>query len=229
MKNIHYAVLSLLTVISTITLNAQDCANGIYFKEGSSFEMQSFNAKDKLQSSVTHVIKEVRSNGASMDATLISKVMDDKGKPVGESEYEVKCNNGIYEVNMNKFMDPAAMKSFEEMQVTIEGNNLEMPAQATAGTKLNDGNLKIIIEGPFPMTNTVDITNRTVEGNESITTPAGTFDCIKISYDVNAKFVVKVKSRVEEWYSPGTGVVLSKNYDSKGKLQGYTQLTKLSN
>jgi hypothetical protein len=50
-----------------------------------------------------------------------------------------------------------------------------------------------------------------VQGKESITTPAGTWDCFKITY--HSKVVIKIgigipaNADVTEWYAPGFGVV----------------------
>jgi hypothetical protein len=56
------------------------------------------------------------------------------------------------------------------------------------------------------------ISDRKVEGKESVTTAAGTWDCFKISY--KSKMVVKtagigipVNIEGNEWYAPGVGVV----------------------
>ena len=71
----------------------------------------------------------------------------------------------------------------------------------------------------------VEITNRKVEGKESITTAAGTWDCFKISY--HSKVLVKIivgipmNSNVTEWYAPGFGVVKT---ESNG---GWTAITSI--
>lgn len=77
------------------------------------------------------------------------------------------------------------------------------------------------------MTITVNIINRKVEGTEEITTPAGTFSCVKISYDVVVKSIMKISSKVIDWYAKDVGVVRSENYRSNGKLTGYSIMTDL--
>lgn len=56
------------------------------------------------------------------------------------------------------------------------------------------------------------INDRKVEGQESVTTPAGTWDCFKISY--KCKMGVKtgpinipINFEGTEWYAPGFGIV----------------------
>ena len=58
----------------------------------------------------------------------------------------------------------------------------------------------------------ITITNRQVGSKESITSPAGTWECFKITS--NQKILSKVagmgipiKMDVTEWYAPGVGVI----------------------
>jgi hypothetical protein len=69
--------------------------------------------------------------------------------------------------------------------------------------------------------------NRKVEAVENLTTPAGTFECYKISYDIATKMMVNVKAKATEWYSNGVGMVKSETYSTDGKLIGSNVLTAL--
>ena len=77
------------------------------------------------------------------------------------------------------------------------------------------------------MNMSVSITNRKVEAVENITTPAGTFECYKITYDVATKMMINVKMKATEWYAKNVGMVKSESYTSDGKLAGSTLLTGL--
>jgi hypothetical protein len=77
------------------------------------------------------------------------------------------------------------------------------------------------------MTMTVKVYNRKVEAIENITTPAGSFECSKITYNIDTKVGLSVKLTGIEWVSKNVGVVRSESYNTKGKLQGYTLLTSL--
>ena len=73
----------------------------------------------------------------------------------------------------------------------------------------------------------MDITNRKVEGKESVTTPAGTFECYKISYDMFSKMsIMKMNFKNIEYLSENSGVVRTESYRSNGSLMSYTVLTK---
>ena len=71
--------------------------------------------------------------------------------------------------------------------------------------------------------NEVNISGAAYMGEEQVHTRAGKFDCIKISYLMRTKIVLKSKTlRVTEWYAKGVGLVKSEAYDTKGKLDSKT-------
>ena len=227
MKNMYKLLAILLVAGAVTTVKAQDCKDALPFNEGAEFEMKTFNEKDKLQSSARHKVISKSGSGSSVESQIKSEAFDDKNKSIGTNAYTVKCDNGVFMVDMKMMMNPETMKGFEGMEVKVDADQLEIPSTLTPGTTLKDGKLTMTINGPIPMNNHIHITNRKVEATESITTPAGTFDCVKMTYDVETKIGFKITSKVEEWYAKGVGTVLSKTYNSKGKLQSYSQLTSM--
>lgn len=75
--------------------------------------------------------------------------------------------------------------------------------------------------------------NKTVESIEDITTPAGTFRCYKIVYNViSTSDIVRKKvqtSRKIDWLFPEIGIIKSETYNDKGKLTENMQLESYSN
>jgi hypothetical protein len=85
--------------------------------------------------------------------------------------------DGIFKFDLKSYLDPATLASYEEMGVEITADNLVYPANLNAGDKLPDGALKMVVKSGNAtiLTITLNISNRKVEGRESITTEAGTF------------------------------------------------------
>jgi hypothetical protein len=81
---------------------------------------------------------------------------------------------------------------------------------------------------PINMKMSVNTTNRQVEGRETVTTPAGTYDCVVISWDHESKMGIKVSGSAKQWLAEGVGMVKQENYNKKGKLAGYMELTAFS-
>ena len=139
-------------------------------------------------------------------ATVKSTVIDKKGEETFSAEYNALCEDGLFSVDMTRFFNTAQLSQYNDegkFSLEMDGNVLEFPAEMSAGTTLNDGNFTVKVNSnDFTIvTMTFDITNRKIEGTETITTPAGTFECQKVTYDFNSKMgIIKVRGSGVEWY-----------------------------
>ena len=71
----------------------------------------------------------------------------------------------------------------------------------------------------------VNITDRVVEGIESVSTPAGTFNCYKISYLTSSKvMMVNTSFKTVQFIAENMGAVKTETYKSNGSLMGYSIL-----
>ena len=119
-------------------------------------------------------------------------------------------------------------QQIKDMEISISGNGIEIPPVLTEGMALSDGTteMKMGSKGMTFMNMKFDVKNRKVEKKESITTAAGTFDCYKITYDMDMKVIFKRAVSVKQWFAEGVGLVKSESYNKKGELEGSTELTK---
>jgi len=99
---------------------------------------------------------------------------------------------------------------------------------------LPDANMHIKISiGDVAISNiNFDLQDRKVDSKESITVPAGSFDCYKISYNSKMKSEsmetpVELSIKHVEYYAPNVGMIRSETYDKNGDLQSYTILNKI--
>ncbi len=228
MKNI--AIILLVTLLIPLgAVFGQDCAFYYPKQEGATLEITNYNRKDKVTGRTIQKITNVQESGNSLKATVQMKSYDDKDELIFESEVDVMCKDNEFNLSMENFINGQQMSAFSEADVTIDSDNLRYPANMKPGQELNDGVINISVNNAgMPMMNmTTTIDNRKVEGKEKITTPAGTFDCFKISYDITSKMMVSVTMKAVEWISMEAGVVKSESYKSNGKLMGYSLLTNL--
>jgi hypothetical protein len=219
-------VLASIFLMATVITIAQDCKFYFPKKQGSQIEYKSFDGKDKLTGSSTQTVKEITETDGAYTAKMETKTFDKKGNETGSNEYVVKCENGSYYVDMKSFMDAQTMAAYEEMDVKVNSDNLEIPANIKVGDELKDGKLEIGIysNGMKIMSMVTDITQRKVEAKEEITTDAGTFSCYKITYTMTVKTMFSVRMEIAEWIAEGVGTVKSETY-SKGNSMGYTLLS----
>lgn len=224
MKKVFFIVV--IFIFSCFISLAQECTFYYPKTEGAKLEYTSYDGKDKVTGSSIQTIKNVTEDAGAVSATIEVQSFDKKGKELGTRTFGVKCENGVYSVDMKSFMDPETMAAYEEMEVKVNSNNLDIPSNLKEGDVLEDGKLEITVysEGMKIMGLTTEITQRKVEGKEQITTDAGTFDCFKITYTITTKTMFSVRVEAAEWIAENVGTVKSETY-SRGKSIGYSLLT----
>ena len=219
-----------LTSILLITLMAtglswSQCHDYYDFKEGTTWQYSNYNQKGKPLGKSSQAVTGYTATSDGYAATIEVVSEDKKGEKTESMELAWECKNGVMLFDMKKFFPQEQMEGSEDMELAISGENLEFPSGLSIGDDLEDAEVKMNFgsEG-MALNMTVNITNRFVEGKESITTEAGTFDCLKISSTITTKMMMKVEMQSIEWIAPGVGMVRSESF-RKGKLMGYTELT----
>ena len=229
MKNLLKLTFVVVFTFLMTTAFSQDCE--IYFPmdEGTEVEMTNYDKKDKVTGTHTQKIEEKEVDGDNLSLTILQKVYDDKGEFVHEGRYGMHCEDGVFYIDMRSFVTDEMMTAYQGMEMQIDAEDMSIPANLSVGASLPDASIAIGIsnQGIKMMTITIDITERKVEAKEDITTPAGTFECYKMTYHISTKMGLRVQGDVTEWLAKDVGIVKSENYSKKGKLQSYTLLTGL--
>ena len=199
-------------------------------KEGTIIEYKDFDAKDKLTGSSIQTISKVVEDGSNLTVGIDFQGFDKKGENLLNGNFEVRCIDGTFYMDMKNMLDAAALSAYKEMEVEVNSNDLAYPSNMSAGTKLPDADITVGISsgGVKMFTMTVYITNRLVDAIESVTTPAGTFECFKTSFDMETKMMIKIQAKATQWIAEDVGMVRTENYNKKGKLQGYTILSEIN-
>ena len=213
----------------SMSLFAQDCVFYYPKKKGAKLEYKSFDKKDKITGRSTQLVKDISENGGVIEALIETQSFDKKDKDLGKNEYTVKCENGVYSVDMKSFLDAATMEAYKDMNVNVTSDNLQIPSSIKVGDVLPDGKLRVMVssEGVQVLDMSTTLSNRKVETREQITTEAGTFDCVKITYTITTKMMISVRFEVAEWFCEGVGSVKTESY-SKGNLMSYTVLSAIT-
>lgn len=175
------------------------------------------NKKGKETGKITYAISNVQQTGSTVTSTINSEFVDAKGKLISKATNNMKCVSGIIMMDMKMFIPSAQQEQMGDISGSGEQSYLEYPSTMNAGDVLKDGqfSMDFKMQSGIGAHINVDITKRKVEGKESVTTPAGTWDCFKINY--HSKVVVKmgigipINADVTEWYAPGFGVVKSES------------------
>ncbi len=222
---VKIATFSLMFIMSLVAA-AQDCEPYYIESQGAVREMASYDKKDKLTGTTLQTVKEVKTSGSKVEWTIGTVSKDAKGKELSSGDLHMSCENGIFKMDMQNFLDDEMMKSFEGMEVTVDATDLDYPSVLTPGMALSDGQVTVSAtsQGVPMMSMVVKIYDRKVEAVEDVTTPAGTFSCYKMSYTVETKMMFTIVAKGADWMAKKVGVVRSETYDKNGNLTGYTVL-----
>ncbi|MEM9829799.1 MAG: hypothetical protein AAF944_04135 [Bacteroidota bacterium] len=234
MKNIVLTLLSLFLLSGAF---AQECEGNFYRMEpGSVFHFTYYDKKDKVETRQENTVTEVDKSNGELEATINTKIFDKKDKLVTEGSFVVICEGSGVKVDMSQMMRMDQFESMEGMDAEVESDYVVLPSDMSVGQELPDSKTTIKLNmggsGAGMMSNEVVMTDRKVVGQEEITTPAGTFDCFKISYTTKVNMKVMGMDRTMaypgvHWFARNIGMVKSESYNQKGDLDSYMLLTKL--
>jgi hypothetical protein len=223
MKKLLCCIIIALPFLSS---NAQNCKAYIPYDEGTVTEMTNYDKKGKKLGKVTQTVSAVEHKGSTTTFSVHQVFEDPKSDEIIETDVNFKCVDGTFYIDMNGYLDKKQMEAYQGMEVKLSMDEIDIPSSYKVGQQLKDGYIQMeVIGGPMPIKMTISIENRKVLAEEKVTTPAGTFDCVKISQDVKTKAIVNMTVSSVEWYAEGVGVVKTETL-RKGKLMGYSELTK---
>ncbi len=209
-------IITLLLVLAlSVNGMAQNCRSYLLLQPGKTVEMTIYNKKGKEDGKQVWNIGTVKNQGSSTLATVKSEFFDKKGKSLNKAENQIKCTGGALNMNMKMMLNEDQVKSWgENAEVKATGEFLEYPANLKEGDNLPDGNLKMDIKTSQNLNISVEleVTERKVVSKESVSSPAGNWDCLKITS--KQKIVSRVagigipfKMDVTEWFAPGVGLI----------------------
>lgn len=228
MRTLFFALLTL--AVSTPQLTAQECRAFFPFEEGVTLGYTFYDKKQKEEGAQTLKITSVKANDdGSVEATVDYSFVDKKGKDSMAGTYTVACKEDVYYMDMSAMIPPQMMESFKSMEVTVEGSQLEFPSGLRVGQTLPDASttIKAATNGMNLMSMTINVTNRKVEAEENLTTPAGSFNTFKLSSNTDSKMMmIKTNIRSLQWIAENVGTVRTETYDKNGNLESTMVLTK---
>jgi hypothetical protein len=229
MKKEH---LLLLFILISFNLKAQNNCEGYFaHKVGSKFEITTYDKKDKVSTILRYEVLKNTSIPNGVDILFANQTLDSKSREIMKSEFTVKCQAGEIFVDAT-YIASNMIPNAPNMQVSITGEKLIYPNQMKVGQKLNDGQVEVktTMQGGITLMNLkIKITNRKVEGFETVETPAGKFECVKISYESETKAGIagtQITKNIE-YLAKGIGLVKFESFDKNGKKISSQQLTKV--
>lgn len=217
---------------TSLMLGQNACSKYYPMEEGSTFQYTMYDKKDKVEGVTDYVVSNVENDGGNTMATMKLTYTDDKGKNVIESDYNITCTGNGVKIDYESLFPSEMKKQYEDMGMDMEitGTDIEIPNDLSAGQTLDDANISVSMDmGAMKMKINVDTFDRKVEKMESVTTPAGTFDCYLITEKSKSKVMMaNVEMNNKVWISEGVGMIKQESYGKNGKLMSRMELTKYS-
>ncbi|MBA2500039.1 MAG: hypothetical protein H0V30_09965 [Chitinophagaceae bacterium] len=213
-------------------IQAQDCQNYYYLSNNAIVEMTVYDRKGKESGKQKWKVTEVKNQNNGYVSTIESVFTDEKGNETAQATGTYICNNGILKADMRMAVPQQQMDAYKNMEVRADEVYIEYPQNMAAGQTLQDGIFKMEMYNNNTLSTTINYSqvNRKVEGKENITSPAGSWEAYKISFEGQLKTMIggigiPMNFKSVEWFVPGFGMVKSETYSKNGKLMGSTLLT----
>ena len=173
-----------------------------------------------LVQSTTMEIGTVESDGAGRKAHYGLTLRKANGRAMygGRAEQvSVIRANGDIEVDFAASVTSILKNYFPNAKYTSGGDIAVLPADIKPGDTMPDVHCVVTIAG---ISVHVDVTDRQVLRRETITTPAGTYDCLVVrAHKVEDAPIHHKDSWSDTWYAPGLGYVRHDSYDKKLNLE----------
>jgi hypothetical protein len=219
---------TIILLFFTKTILAQDCASLMPHRVGAEWEITNFNKKGLPESSISARLVELTAKTGGFDATVDQVITDKKERETGAFSYKFSCFFGTTSIDLSSMLSPEAFGAYQNMDLQINGIPADFPQKLEVGDALKEANIEIKVRSGSMTLMTMEfvISDRKVLAKEAVTTAAGTFDCIKISYQMDSKIgPLKMKRNTTQWISEGVGVVKSETFKGE-KLESSQELTK---
>ncbi|MEQ5790491.1 hypothetical protein J4E06_05465 [Muricauda sp. NFXS6] len=227
----QYFILFLVAVFAAQTSNAQSSCSTYYpLVDGANFQYTNYDKKGKEEGQINYTVTNVESSGDNVSATMMMEMVDKKGNTY-TSDYNMACEGNVVKIDFKSLMNEQMLSQMGDVEMDISGTDVELPNSLSVGQELPDANmqLKMKMGGAINMNTNVETINRKVEKQESVTTPAGTFDCYVIYSETKTKMMMTNQTFPSRtWLAEGVGMVKQESYNKKGKLMGSMLLTQFS-
>jgi hypothetical protein len=171
----------------------------------------------------THTMKvnniDILPNG-QIEVKHTSDIVNAKEKQMFKRPIEMYVfidKNGDVTMNVASTATAAFQSLFPKATIKSFGGQTTLPSSMKKGDILPDASASVFV---FGVKYSVDVTKRSVIGTETITTTAGTFDCVVVKENkVEKAPAYKRVTTSYTWYCKGIGFVRHDTYDENMKLE----------
>lgn len=235
MKNLIF-ILSFVFSSSLIIAQDEGCMDFFPTKQGAVLISKTYDAANNLLSTMTYQVTKAYGSQSGEELEIGFTMTDAKGKTIDQGSLNARCDDGTFYMTMvNRTISPDVIKllgsdtelvgDFLDYPNTFDANN-----PPSGGIGMTGGEYTVRSKNNKKESMSVRVYGRKYEKNEQVTTPAGSFQAAKVTFNFETTQNKKSTTyKGVEWYAPNAGIIRTETYDKNGKLQNYTVLTTLQN
>ena len=217
------------------TVMAQDCTFFFPQAEGTVWVRKGYDAKGNLQTVMSYKVDDVETLPTGMEVEADYVYTNPSGTVVNKGDVKAYCQNGEFFMDSQETLSSPGLVSEMSTNVDLTENFINYPNPYAAdfdkdNVYFDEASVKIYDKKDRKNRKDMSIYDREFIKIESITTPAGTFDCAKVKYKLatrSPKSKETLTGYGYEWYSPNVGLVRTEQFDKNNVLQSYTVLEEL--
>lgn len=221
-----------ITLISlfSVSVMGQDCTFFFPQTKGAQLVRKGYTAKGNLQNVTTYTVDEVDNLPSGMEVEADYVYTDAVGKVLSKGDIEVSCQNGEFFMDMKDLASFSTAVSAANDDIAVAGDFMNYPdafSNSFDGDNqyFDDASIKVYEKKNKKNRANISVYDREFVTTENVTTPAGTFNCAKIKYNVDVNTPQnKYSGYGYEWYAPNVGIVRTEQYDKNKVLQSYSVL-----
>lgn len=227
MRLIFLILLNISLIQFAVSQNT--CEGYFPTEEGMKFELTSYDKEGEATTIALHEVVYFDEYDGKIMGEYRSFISLPDGEELAQNNYESECREGNLYIPYTSTLAPGLLEKYVTMDLKVSGEGVSLPGDLEKGMELEDGYTEVeVSSGDVKLiTMRFEPYDRKVIGEETIETPAGEFDCFKITYDLAMKTIVPKNLKVTDWYAKGIGLVKQELKNKKGKPMGSMLLTKL--
>lgn len=185
-------------------------------RKGGVLEFINYNEDGEKVCSIITTITDVVGDFGNGKIEFTTKFIDNDGENMGSNDNSV-LETKVETKDGKAFVEMSSIKlSLLAQDYVAKGDISSVPMDMKVGDKLPDGALNVKVKA---IKTTLYVTEREVLAEETIETPAGKFNCLKVREKQESKvFGISSVFYMTTWYAKNIGSVVQEAYNKKGEL-----------
>lgn len=118
MKKFLFIALCVLTSFS-FKKSSGDCSTLLFFKEGTSTTMTSYDNDGKLNGTTKTLYSKVTKTAGTTEVAVNQENYSKKGKLTSKSDFTIKCQKGVLTFDMRSMMSAEQQDSYKDFEMTM--------------------------------------------------------------------------------------------------------------